>query len=107
MKNYEIHVQNWKNGPLNHDYNLQVDDNVASVTRSEDSGWTDEAKGQPVGQLIDTGSGVVVTLPDEKVIQLDYSEAYVLQLLLLANLQKEYKTEIRVAQPVMSFSGLS
>lgn len=108
MKNYEVHVQNWKDGELEHDYNLSVDyNNTAVVTRTHNSNWTEDAKGKTVGALLDDGDGIKIELPNRKVIKLDYSEASIIQMLLMANSGKDFKTEFKESKTVLRYSGLA
>lgn len=108
MKNYEVYVQNWAGGELEHDYNLQVlENNTARVTRSHSDSWTEECRGECIGTIYDDGNEVRIELLDREPITLDYAESSALHLLLLANQEKEFKTEIRISEPVISFTGLS
>jgi len=108
MKRYEVHVQNDKGGPLEHDYDLLKFENTASLYHSNGSQWSKSARGEIVGSLYDDGNEVSITISDiEKPIVLDYKQVAELQVLLLSNLQSHYITEIREAKTVMSYTGLS
>lgn len=107
MKHYKVFVQNWKNGPLEHDYDIKVT-NIITIAQSTGEQWSSTGRGEVVGTLFDDGNGVSIQLSDKKKpITLDYKQAAELQLLLLANLQKNYVTEIREETSVLSYSGLA
>jgi hypothetical protein len=108
LKHYQIHVQNSKEGSLEHDYDLLQLGNRLSLSHSMGEQWSKSSKGQMVGTLEDDGNGVIIQLEGKKKpIELDYKEAAELQMLLLASLEKDYSTEFRSTQPVISYSGLS
>lgn len=110
MKRYEIHVQNDKGGPLEHDYDLLKNEDVIMLSHSNGSQWSESARGESVGSLYDDGNEISIRLSDrEEPIVLDYKQAAELQMLLVANLQSNYVTEIRETKTVMvmSYTGLS
>jgi len=108
MKRYEVHVQNYKGGPLEHDYDLLKSENTIMLTYSNNPKWNKSVRDELVGSLYDDGNEISITLSDrEEPIVLDYKQAAELQMLLLANLQSNYVTEIREAKTVMSYTGLS
>ena len=107
MKKYEIHTQNHKNGPLDHDYDLIQDDELHTLSYSNSRAWSEHIRGESVGALIDDGNGVIVTLDGlKKPIKLDYKQVMELQVLLLSSLQKDYITEIREVTTTLSYTGL-
>jgi hypothetical protein len=107
MKKYEVHVQNTKNGPIEHDYDLVEREGVVMLSHSNNTSWSEHARGQMVGSLIDDGNEIIITLDDKKKpIKLDYKQAAELQMLLLANSSSEYITQIRESKTVMSYTGL-
>ena len=108
MRRYEVHVQNDKGGPLEHDYDLLKSENTIMLTYSNNPQWSKSVRDELVGSLYDDGNDISITLSDrEEPIVLDYKQAAELQMLLLANLQSDYVTEIREAKTVMSYTGLS
>jgi hypothetical protein len=108
MRRYEVHVQNDKGGPLEHDYDLLKSENTIMLTYSNGSQWSKSVRDELVGSLYDDGNDISITLSDrEEPIVLDYKQAAELQMLLLANLQSNYVTEIREAKTLMSYTGLS
>lgn len=108
LKHYQIHVQNSKEGSLEHDYDLLQLGNRLSLTHSMGEQWSKTTRGEIVGTLEDHGNGVIIQLDGrKKPIELDYKQAAELQVLLLASLEKDYITEFRSTQPVISYSGLS
>jgi hypothetical protein len=107
MKQYKVFVQNSKNGPLEHDYDIKVTD-IITIAQSTGEQWSSTGRGELVGILKDDGNGVIIHLSDyKKPIKLDYKQASELQMLLLANLQKDYVTEFRKEETVLQFAGLS
>lgn len=108
LKHYQIHVQNTKDGSLEHDYDLLQLSNRLSLTYSMGNQWSESVRGEIVGTLEDDGNGVIIQLEGKKKpIKLDYKQAAELQMLLVASLEKGYVTEFRSTQPVISYSGLS
>jgi hypothetical protein len=107
MKKYEVHVQNTKNGPIEHDYDLVERENVVMLSYSNNTSWSERVRGQMVASLIDDGNEIIITLDDKKKpIKLDYKQAAELQMLLLANSSSEYVTQIKESKTVMSYTGL-
>lgn len=108
MKNYEVHVQNMKDGKLDHDYNIQVGDPVTTLCRSNGAQWSESARNEVVGSLIDDGNGVTIELKGKKKpISLDYMQMAELQLLLLAAMESSYVTQIKESRSVISYTGLA
>lgn len=107
MKQYKVFVQNSKNGPLEHDYDIKVTD-IITLSQSTGAQWSSTGKGELVGSLEDDGNRVIIRLSDKKkLIKLDYKQAAELQMLLLANLEKDYVTEFKEEETVLQFAGLS
>jgi hypothetical protein len=107
MKHYKVFVQNSKNGPLEHDYDIKVT-NIITIAQSTGEQWSSTGRGEVVGALEDDGNRVIVRLSDKKKpIKLDYKQAAELQMLLLANLEKDYVTEFREEETVLQFAGLA
>ena len=65
MKKYEVHVQNTKNGPVEHDYDLVERENVVMLSYSNNTSWSERVRGQMVASLIDDGNEIIVTLDDK------------------------------------------
>jgi hypothetical protein len=108
MKKYEVHVQNWKDGELEHDYNIVIGEGGTSLNRSNSPRWSESARNEMVGSLIDDGNGVSIQLKDKKKpITLDYAQLAELQMLLMASTQRDYVTVIKESTPVLRYSGLS
>ncbi len=108
MKNYEVHVQNWKDGPLEHDYNIIVGESGTSLSRSNGSHWSESSRDEIVGSLIDDGNGVSIELKGKKEsITLDYMQMAELQMLLMSALEHDYVTVIKESVPVLRYSGLA
>lgn len=108
MKKYEVHVQNWKDGELEHDYNIVIGEGGTSLNRSNSPRWSESARNEMVGSLIDDGNGVSIQLKDKKKpITLDYAQLAELHMLLVSNLQRDYVTVIKESTPVLRYSGLS
>jgi hypothetical protein len=113
MKKYEVYTENFKGEPLNHDYDISIQDEngVTLLLRSHSDQWSKSARGEWVGSLDDDGNGVTIHLRDKKKpIVLDYQEAMQLQLLLVSSLEKEFVTEIKQVketETVLKYTGLS
>ena len=108
MKNYEVHVQNMKDGKLDHDYNIQVGDPVVTLCRSNGAQWSESARNEVVGSLIDDGNGVTIELKSKKKpITLDYMQMAELQMLIMSAMQRDYVTVIKESTPVLRYSGLA
>lgn len=108
MKNYEVHVQNWKDGELEHDYNLIIAEGGTSLSHSNSPTWSESARNEIVGSLIDDGNGISIQLKDKKKpITLDYMQVAELQMLLMASTQRDYVTVIKESTPVLRYSGLA
>lgn len=108
MKNYEVHLQNMKDGPLEHDYDLKKVTNVVALSHSHGQQWAAHHRGAIVGTLRDTGNDVVIELTDrKKPITLDYKQAAEIQMLLMAAMERDYVTVIKESVPVLTYSGLS
>lgn len=108
LKHYQIYVQNTKEGAYDHDYDLLQLGNRLSLTHSMGEQWSKSTRGEQVGIIEDTGNSVIVQIDGiKKPMELDYKQAAELQMLLLASLEKGYKTEFRTCEPVISYSGLA
>jgi hypothetical protein len=108
MKNYEVHVQNMKYGKLEHDYNILIVEGGTSLSRSNGTQWSESARNEVAGSLIDDGNGVTIELKGkEKPITLDYMQMAELQMLLMSALESDYVTVIKEAVPVLRYSGLA
>ena len=108
LKHYQIYVQNTKDGGMDHDYDLLQLDNRISLTHSMGEQWSKSSRGEIVGTIEDTGNEVIIQIEGrKKPLVLDYKQAAELQMLLVASLEKDYVTEFRSTQPVISYSGLS
>jgi len=107
MKNYEVHVQNMKNGVLEHDYDIKVT-NIVYLNHSYGSQWSESSKGELVGTLIDDGNGVSIQLSGKKKpIYLDYKQMAEVQMLLMAAMERDYVTQIRESKSIITYSGLA
>jgi hypothetical protein len=107
MKNYEVHLQNSKDGPLEHDYDLKVT-HIVYLSHSHGLQWAAHHRGSVVGTLEDTGNDVVINLAgNKKPIVLDYKQAAEMQMLLMAAMERDYVTVIKEATPVLTYSGLA
>jgi len=108
MKNYEVHLQNMKDGPLEHDYDLKKVTNVVALSHSHGQQWAAHHRGAIVGTLTDTGNDVIIELAGtKKPIVLDYKQAAEIQMLLMAAMERDYVTVIKESVPVLTYSGLS
>lgn len=108
LKHYQIHVQNTKDGSLEHDYNLLQLGNRLSLSYSMGNQWSKSVRGEIVGTIENTGNDLIIQIEGrKKPLVLDYKQAAELQMLLIASLEKDYSTEFRSTQPVISYSGLS
>ena len=108
LKHYQIYVQNTKEGSLEHDYDLLQLGNRLSLTHSMGHQWTESTRGEQVGVIEDTGNDLIIQIDGrKKPLVLDYKQAAELQMLLVASLEKDYRTEFRSSEPVISYSGLS
>ena len=107
MKNYEVHLQNSKDGPLEHDYDLKVT-HIVYLSHSHGTQWSESHRGGIVGTLEDTGNDVVIELAGrKKPIVLDYKQAAEMQMLLMAAMERDYVTVIKESTPVLRYSGLA
>jgi hypothetical protein len=107
MKNYEVHLQNSKDGPLEHDYDLKVT-HIVCLSHSHGPQWAAHHRGGIVGTLTDTGNDVVIELADrKKPIVLDYKQAAEMQMLLMAAMERDYVTVIKESTLVLRYSGLA
>jgi hypothetical protein len=80
-------IQVWTNtqidGPVDsHSYDIRIEDDVYTMSRSNDSDWVDP--GEEVASLEDGGNGVLIQIGEVE-IELDYSELEQLLALLLAH----------------------
>ena len=108
MKKYEVYVQNTKEGLLEHDYDLLKLKDKLSLSDSTGKQWSKSSRGEVMATLEDTGNDVIIQLEGKKKpIVLDYKQAAELQMLLLANLESDYVTEIREAKSLIRYSGLT
>ena len=108
MKNYEVHVQNMKNGDLDHDYNIQINSDITLLRRSNGAQWSESARDGIVGSVTDDGNRISIELRGKKKpIVLDYMQMAELQMLLMAVMQKDYVTVIKESQPVLRYTGLA
>lgn len=108
LKHYQIYVQNTKDGGMDHDYDLLQLGNRLSLSHSMGEQWSKSGRGEIVGTIEDDGNGIIIQLEGKKKpIELDYKQAAELQMLLVASLEKDYVTEFRSTQPVISYSGLA
>ena len=108
MKNYEVHVQNMKDGKLDHDYNIIVGEGGTSLSRSNGAHWSESSRDEVGGSLIDDGNGVIIELKGKKKsITLDYMQMAELQMLLMSALERDYVTVIKESVPVLRYSGLA
>lgn len=108
LKHYQIHVQNTKEGSLEHDYDLLQLGNRLSLTHSMGEQWSKSTRGQQAGVIEDTGNDLIIQIDGrKKPLVLDYKQAAELQMLLVASLEKDYRTEFRTSEPVLSYSGLA
>jgi hypothetical protein len=83
-------IQVWTNididGPVDsHSYDIRIEDDVYTISRSNDSNWVDP--GEEVASIEDHGNGLLIQIGETE-IDLDYSEVEQLMALLLA-----YNTE--------------
>lgn len=108
LKHYQIYVQNTKDGPMDHDYDLLQLGNRLSLNYSMGEQWTLSTRGEQAGVIENTGNDLIIQIDGrKKPLVLDYKQAAELQMLLVASLEKGYITEFRSTQPVISYSGLS
>jgi hypothetical protein len=108
LKHYQIYVQNTKDGGMDHDYDLLQLGNRLSLSHSMGEQWSVSGRGEMVGTIEDTGNDLIIQIEGrKKPLVLDYKQAAELQMLLVASLEKDYVTEFRSTQPVLSYSGLS
>lgn len=107
MKNYEVHLQNTKDGPLEHDYDLKVTD-IVCLSHSHGTQWSQSHRGEIVGTLLDTGNDVIIELKGrKKSITLDYKQLAEVQMLIMAAMERDYVTVIKESTPILRYSGLA
>jgi hypothetical protein len=97
-----------KDGKLDHDYNIIIAEGGTSLSRSNGTQWSESARNEVVGSLIDDGNNVTIELKGKKKpIVLDYMQMAELQMLLMAGLERDYVTVIKEAVPILRYSGLA
>lgn len=95
-------IQVWVNieidGPVDsHHYDIRIEDDVYTMSRSNDSSWVDP--GEEVARLEDHGNGLLIQIGETE-IDLDYSEVEQLMALLLA--QNTERIELREFKTIKS-----
>lgn len=83
MKKYEVWTQNnIGSDDLDHDYNIQKNDDTIELSYSKSKEWTETIRGKVCAILYDNGDGVKIKFGDKKII-LSYNELCELKCLLL------------------------
>jgi hypothetical protein len=108
MKKYEVHVQNMKDGKLDHDYDIKIGGGITTLNRSNGGQWSESARNEVVGSLLDDGNSVCIELKGKKKrITLDYMQMAELQMLIMSAMQRDYVTVIKESTPVLRYTGLA
>lgn len=99
MEKLQVYVQNSKNEPLEHDYDLEKGVCLTRLNFSDNSDWT--CGGQTALTITDDGDGITIKFPDRKAIALSYAETRELFIVLSMNI--EDKIEIRKSELIKTF----
>jgi len=99
METLQVYVQNSKNEPLEHDYDLEIGACLTKLNFSDHSDWT--CGGQTALTITDDGDGLSVKFPDRKAITLSYAETRELFIALSMNI--EDKIEIKKSEIIKTF----
>ena len=94
MEKLQVYVENSKNEPLDYDYDLELGACLIKLNYSKNPDWT--CGGETALTLTDDGNGIKFKFPNKKAIELDYSEAREMLVVLMMNLNE--KIEIRKSE---------
>jgi hypothetical protein len=94
MEDLQVYVQNNRDGELDYDYDLIMGGAVDTLKYSDHKDWT--CGGETALKLTDDGNGIKFKFPDKKVIELDYSEAR--EMLVMLMMHMDEKIEIRKSE---------
>jgi hypothetical protein len=90
----QVYVSNNVGDPLEHDYNLRLDDDKIVCLYSNNSEWAEYLHGQKAGTIKVIDDGYVIKIGEQK-MKLDFADLQVLKILLLADLEDTDYFEIR------------
>jgi hypothetical protein len=95
MEQLQVHVQNSIGGDLDYDYDLIIGGHEEDILKySHHKDWT--CGGETALRLTDDSNGIKLKFPNKKVIELDYSEAREMLIMLMMHLDE--KIEIRKSE---------
>jgi hypothetical protein len=98
----QVYVQTDSEGiePLSHDYDLEDGYLFTTLKYSNNNEWNNDIKGSLAGSLQDDGNGIIIKIDGLKKLELDYTQAQKLLILLFNN--NEEKIEIRESKLIKS-----
>jgi hypothetical protein len=99
MEKLQVYVENSKSEPLEYDYDLEVGACLTNLKYSDNADWT--CGGQTAISITDDGDGLTVKFFDKKPINLEYSEAR--ELLIVLSMCTKDKIEIRKSETIKTF----
>jgi len=74
-------------------YKADVEEDTVHI-RHEGSGWAEKVRGKAAGMLVDNGEGLYIKFDEGEAIELDYSQAVEMRILLqLNNSERQFKTK--------------
>ena len=94
MEELQVYVENNRSEDLEYDYDLIMEGAVDKLKYSNHPDW--QVGGQTALTLTDDGNGIKFKFPDKKVIELDYSEAREMFVMLMMHMDE--KIEIRKSE---------
>jgi hypothetical protein len=95
MEELQVYVENNRSEDLEYDYDLIIGGHEEDILKySHHKDWT--CGGETALKLTDDGNGIKFKFPDKKVIELDYSEAREMLIMLMMHLDE--KIEIRKSE---------
>ena len=98
----QVYVTNNVGDPLEHDYNLRLDDDKIVCLYSNNSEWAEYLHGQKAGTIKVIDDGYVIKIGEQK-MKLDFADLQVLKILLLADLEDTDYFEIRESKIIKTW----
>jgi hypothetical protein len=93
MEELQVYAEN-SDAVLDHDYDLTTGGAVSTLKYSNSTEWAEP--GKLALTMVDDGNGLSFRFPDKKSINLDYSEAR--EMLIMLSMNSDTRIEIRQSQ---------
>lgn len=100
MKQVYVQIDAEGTAPLSHDYDLEDGYLFTTLKYSANVDWGDQLVGRVAASIQDDGNGIIIKMEGIKKLELNYSQAQQLLILLLSNNQE--KIEIRESKLIKS-----